>query len=89
MAATVTVELGDANGAEQLVRYLDEREVESAKRVDCDDVVIRMSDEPRESRFAVLVALEGWLARQRRPLLVLREGRRRHRLRPYPDAMRS
>lgn len=89
MAGTITVELADSGAAEQLVRYLDERELDSAKRVDCDDVVVRMTDEPGESRLAVLVALEGWLARHRDAFLFVRVNRRRHRLRPRADVARG
>lgn len=89
MADVLTVELSEAGEAEQLVRYLERRELDSAKRVECNDVAIALPDAPGHSRLAVLVALEGWLIRKRRALLVLRLGRRRYRLHPHPDAARA
>jgi hypothetical protein len=83
MVERVVVELAEEVEAEQLVHYLDERGLDSAKRLDCDDVVVEVNGAPEQSSLAIVVALEGWLTGRPQEAAVLRVHGRRHSLRPH------
>lgn len=72
--------------AEDLVRYLDARELDAAKAPEDETVLLHVGSEPEQSRLAVVVALEAWAATRRAEPVVVDAGGAEHVVRPHPDA---
>ena len=76
----------EAHRAEDLVHYLDERELEAAKDPEAEIVLLRLTEEPDQSPLAVVVALEEWMQARDADAMVVRLDGTSHRLQPHRHA---
>ena len=85
-ASLLRIAVPDDHRAEDLVHYLDERELEAAKDPEAEIVLLRLTEEAQQSPLAVVVALEEWMQARDADALLVRLDGVSHRLQPHRQA---